>query len=372
MSSERQINPVPLNLGAPAAQEAVPVDPITPPSIKIGQRENERVNIPYTSFQWHGGNYWWPAFLVSLALTIVTGFTVFNQSGAWPPDEKISPLLGNAPVMSPTERKPFSVEMEDGTADIYPVREYIQAAMITSMAENVRGWTSLPGIPVSHQKINTYDGTVAWGQNITSGVFRLMKYANNGFYGHVNPIDSDTGWAYKDGENSRYTIYSNRCGVPAGETRPTLGDGTIFNMWEWANNHYLPASPEIQKRLGSLTPGDQVMLKGLLVLYRPTSMNAGENKDDPSPSPNEENKSEKSYQTTQIMGQVVVNEMTWRGSLNPTFYDIGCEVFYVEELEILSKHNALGKRILNLLKWSTGILFSIATVVHFFGNRYGA
>lgn len=330
----------------------------------MGQEKIEGVDVPYTSFQWHGGNYWWPAFLVSLSFTIVAGLSVFQQSGDWPSDGEIIPLLKNTPVMSPTEKKPFSVEMEGGRADIYPVREYTQAAMITSMARNVRGWTSIPGIPVNHQKINTFDGTVTWGENVSSGVFRLMKYANHGFYGYVDPIDPDTGWAYRDGESGHTTIYSNRCGVGVGEQRPTLGDGTVFNMWEWANNHYLPSSPEIQKQLGSLVLGDQVIFKGLLVLYKPSSAKTGENE--------EENKTQKPYQKTQIMESVEVNEVVWRGSLSPNFYDIACEVFYVEELEILSRHNGLGKKILSSMQWLTGILFSIATLVHFFGNRYGS
>ncbi len=259
--------------------------------------------------------------------------------------------------MGPTEEKPFTLEVDGVVSEIYPLREYTQAAMITSMAENKTGWTYVPGIGGDDQKINTFDGTVVWGENVTSGVFRNMKYRNEGFVGWVESTDSRVFLEEKMGPSSPPVLkptYGCRGGVcPIPGSPGTM----VFREWEFANNHYLPSSLKIQRLLESLCPGDQILIKGILVLYRIKASSSNPAEQD------------QSYKVDRIAGDVKIDGVNWRGYLNPNFYDNGCEVIYVQDLRVLSRHNALLGYVLTVSASITAGLFTIASFVHFFGSR---
>jgi hypothetical protein len=262
--------------------------------------------------------------------------------------------------MAPTSRKPFYVNYDNSTAIMYPIREYTQAAMVTSMSSTSTGWIHVSGIPRGSQVVNPFDGTVVWGRNITTGVFRKASYYNDGFYGHLIPKPG-LRIASKFSPSSEPVI---GCRDPKECENLDPEGPDVFRTWEFANNHYLPSSPAIRQAVASLQPGDQILLRGPLVLYTSSRHFRFASPRDPLLPP------EIPYQTKEVEGKVEANEVTWRGFMKPNFYDNGCELIFVEELRILGRHNRVPEWILKSSLVVTGALFTVALGVHFFAPRY--
>jgi hypothetical protein len=343
----------------------------TPIKINASSLTGDEVNIPYDLYKWHGGNRWWPLSLISLALTFLVGLAALGGSNSWPSEDQINPLLGNEPVIGVTSEKPFTMEVDGVVSEVYPIREYTQAALITSMAENSTGWLYVPGIGLHDQKINAFDGTVAWGKNVTLGSFRLMNYQNEGFVGYAVPRYVDVFMATKFGPGGPPKVmFAGGCGKDHPPV-PEYTDKRVFRSWEWANNHYIPSSPKIQKLIKSLVPGDQIFLRGLLVRYRIKSASAISGEGDGSTSPEtspflEPAADQKNYKRREITAAVKVDDLNWRGHPDPNFYDDWCEMIYVQELRVLRRHNFAARTAFKIFALVTACLIAVGSFVHFF------
>lgn len=241
-----------------------------------------------------------PLLAVSLVLLLGAGLAQSYVSAyPWPSASEIEAEVKTQPSMTPTTREPFSFSREGEVYGIEPVREYTMAALVTSMSPKKAGWVSMSGIGRRDEKINTFDGTVVWGRNVSEGFFRNFAYYNSGYWGGVRPV-------YRSGD-------------------PRSGR---FDPSGFANNHYIPASEEVQAALEKLRPGDQIMVRGALCLYGPPPGKGG----------------------------------GWRGDTNPTpgANDHSCEVVFVEHLTILRSHNAGWRAARAGLLILSGIALSVA------------
>ena len=128
---------------------------------------------------------------------------------------------------------PFTVIKNKLTYIVTPLFHYELHGLVVSQHRS----DSL--LDLSHRRwqdyLNIKDLCVVWGKNISSGVYRKMKFWNRDF--------------------------TCMCEFPDGET------AMLFSGNHLSNNHILCADKELSRRILNARPGDQIFFKGYLVRY---------------------------------------------------------------------------------------------------------
>lgn len=149
------------------------------------------------------------------------------------PDDFLSDQLED-PVQTPTQRTPFWVEAGGQRYRLTPVYDYTLEGVIVSH-HDAGAFSDIWHHDKWQDFINLRDLCVIWGHNVSSGVYREMKFEN----------DSWTCWAY----------------WPDAETADR------FKMTQLSNNHLLVDDASIKHRLMAAETGDQIRISGMLTSY---------------------------------------------------------------------------------------------------------
>jgi hypothetical protein len=171
------------------------------------------------------------AMLFSLLLWVLSLFFINRLPG--PKD--IYTQLYNDPLQTKENiPQPFKVIKNKLTYVVTPLFNYELYGLVVSQHRS----DSL--IDLSHRRwqdyLNIKDLCVIWGKNISSGVYRRMKFWNRDF--------------------------TCMCEFPDPET------ARLFSGNHLSNNHILCADKKLSRRILAVRPGDQVYFKGFLVEYR--------------------------------------------------------------------------------------------------------
>ena len=170
------------------------------------------------------------AMLLSLSLWLIS-LLFINRL---PAPEDVYAQLFRDPLQ--TQEKippPFTVKKNKLTYMVTPLFNYELYGLVVSQHRS----DSL--LDISHRRwqdyLNIKDLCVVWGKNISSGVYRRMKFWNRDF--------------------------TCMCEFPDPET------GMLFSGSHLSNNHMLCADKVLSRRILAARPGDQVYFKGYLVSY---------------------------------------------------------------------------------------------------------
>ncbi len=139
------------------------------------------------------------------------------------------------PVQQETERQPFQSQVGGQEYYITPKYDYALQGVVVSY-NNSDSITDIWHHKRWKDFLNERDLCVIWGENIKSGVYKLMKFEN----------DSWTCWAYW----------------------PDSSTGEKFKKNALSNNHLLVDNAALKNSLMSSEPGDLVRFKGLLAEYK--------------------------------------------------------------------------------------------------------
>jgi len=213
-----------------------------------------------------------------------------------PNKSEINSNLYNEPIQTNTERKEFNFDYRDKSYNVIPVADYELWGLVASV-NNINAWYNY-----YHDKntVNLKDICVIWGENI-----------NNEIY-----LDPKT--KIKNGEWTCY--YSWWSNVP---------DKKIYSE-QISNNHLLSADEKIQDLIRDVNIGDQIHLKGALVDYA--------------------EKGTAWYRKTSV-SRTDSNQNSRSGG--------ACEVFYVDEINILTQN----QKIWHTIKlWSLRFIISLLLI----------
>ena len=138
------------------------------------------------------------------------------------------------PLQTATEAAPFGVDAHGVHYLIEPLFDYALDGIVVSLHDSDVFWD------IYHTKdwqdfINIRDLCVVWGDNVASGVFRRMHYANTTWTCWVDTKDAEAAARF---------------------------------VWpQLSNNHLLTADPEIARAIKSAEIGDQIHFSGKLARY---------------------------------------------------------------------------------------------------------
>jgi hypothetical protein len=119
------------------------------------------------------------------------------------------------------------------------------------------------------------------------------------------------------------------------------GPKVDFDTGEFSNNHLVTNDPEIEKKINSISPGDQVRIKGKLVNMTATAIGPVKWPDRP--------------------------KYEWRTSTVRTDDRGGaCEIIHVEDIEVLKKGNELSHLLFRISLYGLAILIAINLFRFFF------
>jgi len=173
---------------------------------------------------------------IILILSIILSIISYLNRNKLPDKKDILPQLYQAPVQTATKEQPFSLKKKDINYTITPLYAYELHGLVVSH-HDARVWWD-----IYHREwqdyLNTKDLLVIWGKNISSEIYKHIKFSNTSFFGHAR---------WKSGTTSEIAAK--------------------FDYESWSNNHVLPGNPLVAKYIMETNPGDQIYLKGLLVKY---------------------------------------------------------------------------------------------------------
>lgn len=165
--------------------------------------------------------------------TLLAAYTYFYKD-EMPAPEYYQSISLPAPLQTSTQRKPFSVSVNDQQYNITPKYDYTLRGVVVSYSDadkigNIYHYSMWKDF------LNIKDLCVIWGENVSSGVYQNMQF-----------------------ENRIWTCWAS---WPDSET------GRRFTMSELSNNHLLSVTEEVNKVLMEVEPGDTISIKGVLANY---------------------------------------------------------------------------------------------------------
>jgi hypothetical protein len=170
------------------------------------------------------------AMLLSLLLWLLSLLFINRLPG---PDDIYAQLFREPLQTLENIPPPFKVKINKLTYQVTPLFSYELYGLVVSQHRS----DSL--LDLSHRSwqdyLNIKDLCVVWGKNISSGVYRRMKFWNRDF--------------------------TCMCEFPDQET------AVLFSGKHLSNNHILCADKEMSRRILDARPGDQIHFKGYLVRY---------------------------------------------------------------------------------------------------------
>lgn len=181
-----------------------------------------------------------PYHLVNqLLLLLLLSSTALALWSHWKKDQLPEPFFYDTgqladPLQTPTDTSPFGIDAHGVHYLIEPLFDYVLDGVVVSLHDSDVFWD------IYHTKdwqdfINIRDLCVVWGDNVASGVFRSMRYANTTWTCWISTNDAETA--------SRF-------------------------VWpQLSNNHLLTADPGIARAIKLAEIGDQIHLSGKLARY---------------------------------------------------------------------------------------------------------
>jgi hypothetical protein len=168
---------------------------------------------------------------VALILCVVAAFYLSLRHVDFPDATRIDATIKDfEPIQQATDEPPFAVSIHGYTYTLTPRASYDISGLVVSQHRG-DAFTNMyhkadPG--------NIRDVCVVWGEAITNGSYRKVRF-----------------------RSEEFTCYYSWSGVI---TPP-------FNPEKMSNNHLIPATPAVAARIGALHVGDQIRMTGLLVDY---------------------------------------------------------------------------------------------------------
>jgi hypothetical protein len=207
-----------------------------------------------------------------LALCLIFYCVSFFKLKIFPDQNEIHPDLFNDPIqIDSAQKEPFVFNYANEEYRVKPIASYELWGLVVSH-NDIKKWYNMYH---DENSVNIKDLCVVWGENISSGIYRKMKFKNGEFtcYGD---------W----GESSREEVKK-------------------FRNNSLSNNHLIASKENVRKIIRDIKIGDQIHLKGMLSSYGKTET------------------PEKYYRSSSLR-----RDDTGSGA---------CETVFVEEIEILKK-----------------------------------
>lgn len=200
----------------------------------------------------------------------------FFQKKKLPDSSKVLPELSQEPIQIDTNKKEFSFNYRGTKYNVNPLFDYELWGLIVTH-NDINKWYNFYH---DENSVNVKDVCVVWGKNVEN---------NN----HIGPT-------FKSGEWTCYTKISGKY----------FKSGKNFRGNQLSNNHLLSNDSNIIDIIGKMHVGDQIHLKGMLVDY---------------------GTDERGYYRRTSISRNDTNQSSRSGG--------ACEVFYVDEAEILEEEN---------------------------------
>lgn len=160
-------------------------------------------------------------------------------SGLWmrdrlPEPATVRPEVLAEPVQVSEPRPPFRVSAGGIDYTVKPLHRYELRGVVVSR-HDTSAWWDIVHRSWWQDHLNVVDLCVVWGDNVTSGVYRAMRYGSGTFTCWYATDDTATWQRFRE-------------------------DGL-------SNNHLLATDPAIVKRLRGVRVGDQIEIRGALAEY---------------------------------------------------------------------------------------------------------
>lgn len=214
-------------------------------------------------------------FKILYLILIISFVFLYFMAKELPPRYEVDNSLLNEPVQTETNREEFSFNYKEKNYEVVPKADYSLRGLVVSK-NNVNAWFNYYH---DENSVNLKDLCVIWGENINSKV-----YLNESI-------------KFKNGEWTCYWSWDTKLSAK-------------FYPEKLSNNHLLSDNEEIRKIINKVNIGDQIFLKGSLVDYREEGT--------------------KEYRMTSIDRDDDRNTSRSGG---------GCEVFFIDDINILSQNN---------------------------------
>jgi len=171
---------------------------------------------------------------ISLAVCVIGALYLSFREVALPETSRIDRTLTEGePLQEPSDRPAFTALIEGYTYTLVPRATYAISGLVVSQH---RG-DALFNLDHKTDPGNIRDVCVVWGESITNGSYRKVKFWSGEF-------TCSFSWS--------------------GDLTPAFKPETA------SNNHLLPADPSIAEQIGAIHVGDQLRMTGLLVDYTVT------------------------------------------------------------------------------------------------------
>jgi len=232
--------------------------------------------------------------IILILATFVLGAISFFKKNDLPPKELLLDDLAKEPVQTKVDLFEESFELEKDGFIYKIIPRYRYEIYGLSVAEyNAETWSDL-----FHEKdpLNVKDICLIWGYNALSGAYENIKFRHGEFTCFWSPEKEEIG----------------------------------LNNEEISNNHLLPATDNVYKKIKKAETGDQVYIKGYLVNYQVKGPDTD------------------LYRTT--------------SSIREDFGDGACEIIYVTDFKII----APGNPVFNFLYLVTKNLLFVLLGIYFF------
>lgn len=165
---------------------------------------------------------------VGTGVALIVFLLASYLKGRLPHAVDIDPALHEAPLQTPTERKPFSFLYKGTRYLVRPRFDYEFTGLIVSH-NNPQGFGDIYHDETS---VDTRDFCVIWGDNVQTNEFRKVRYWSGAW----------TCWC-------------------------SWKPGVTFRTDQLSNNHLITDSDAIRDVIAAANKGDQVYLSGMLVDY---------------------------------------------------------------------------------------------------------
>jgi len=152
-----------------------------------------------------------------------------------PPPGQLDPALRQEPRQLPSDRAPFTVELEGITYRVQPQFSYALEGLVVSEHVTASWWRPRTFHTRANDHLNVKDLCVIWGENAANGSYRQARF-----------------------HSGEFTCYVRFPSAPASQA---------FVPRALSNNHLLAADPALRRQLRELRRGDQIALRGYLAGY---------------------------------------------------------------------------------------------------------
>lgn len=156
------------------------------------------------------------------------------RADPYPNNSEILPELLHDPEQTETEQDPFEFDRKGNNYNIVPLYEYQLYGLVVSKRED-----SFQHKVFYSDHVNEADLCVIWGDNISTNVYKDLKFKNSDWFCTWRPKNYNTWQRIQN----------------------------IFKNDNISNNHLLSNIDEVRKNINKVKVGDQIRIDGLLSEY---------------------------------------------------------------------------------------------------------